>query len=130
MNERGGAWRAFHMSYSGYPLRNVASGVTSLFMLQREARDIIILLVGLAGGAMSSLGPAAFPETPRILWMILFFISAIIFLFGIALLMIDFLPYRKFTFQTMLYGYDRSEIILIVILIAMISTVLFAMFFG
>jgi SPOR domain len=58
-------------------------------MLQGKTRDIAILFIGLAGGAMSSFGPVAFPTWPVIVWRIGFFLSGAIFVIGLIYLVAD-----------------------------------------
>jgi hypothetical protein len=58
-------------------------------MLHGKLRDAVILFVGLAGGAMTSFGPAAYPAAPHWVWFALFILCACIFLFGLSLLVAD-----------------------------------------
>jgi hypothetical protein len=58
-------------------------------MVERATRDLILLGVGIAGGSMSSFGPAAFSTAPSWIWSILLCLSAIFFVAGLLYLVRD-----------------------------------------
>lgn len=66
-------------------------------MLLEDRKALAGIVIGLAGGVLTSAGPLAFPQSPPVLWVVSFLLSAIVFMGCGCVLIYDFVirPRKK-----------------------------------